>query len=440
MIWNCSYAQRFVALGLILPFIASGCQMQRNRNSNAPAGQSLSQLKAIDPLALDVALRSYLDAFFTRIVAAAGDASADGAPREVREAALKLRIRTAEIVESLRDPQDARSLFVYTWLAVAGLRQELTSGEFSRVFVDRREKLVETIQSLESDLLAIARQHFPPVLIQQSVDDIERAAAARAATNTRVPAAAVSAEADLMAVLKIPLLPVSTLQGVSSTPEAIDRFARSVKGVGESVVGLPERFRWEAELLQWELAEDGPVADLLAGINKANDSIAQAVEVARQTPDKVADRVDNSIKGLSTDLPAWNEFAGNIKSATTEIRQTAAELMPMAESWKSTAAEVRLLAGDIREMQKSASPRDPNRPPTDYANVATSARQAAAEMRLLVADLRNQNANQQLIAAFETAGNRLIRTAFTYGAVLVGMIGIVLWIVRRKTVQPAPRT
>lgn len=421
----------FVVFASMLP-LTPGCQ-QSQRRSSEPAGQSLSQLKAIDPLALDVALRSYLDAFFTRIVAAAGDASAGGAPREVREAALKLRIHTAEIIESLREPRDARSLFVYTWLAVAGLRQELTSGEFSRLFGDRRQKLVETIQSLESDLLTIARQHFPPALIEQSEDDIERAAAARTSLATRGATAAVTAEADLMAVLKIPLLPVSTLQGVSSTPESIDRFAESVKGVGKSVVGLPERFRWEAELLQWELAEDGPVADLLTGINKANDSIAQAVEVARQTPDKVGDRVDQSIRGMSKDLPAWNEFSSNIKSATNEIRQTAAELTPMAESWKSTAAEIRLLAGDIREMQTSASPRDPNRPPTDYANVATSAREAAAEMRLLVADLRNQNANQQLITAFETAGNRLIRTAFVYGAVLVGLIGATLWFVRRRT-------
>ncbi|MCS7034488.1 MAG: hypothetical protein NZ561_10930 [Phycisphaerae bacterium] len=401
--------------------VATGCQTPQGSDLSPRERERFRQLQAVNPVALEAAVREFLDSFATRLYAAAGNASADGAGREVREAALQLRIRTMETVQALREQTDARSLFVYTWLAVVGMRQQLTDGELSRRFADRAAGLLETVHGLEEDLLRIGRAYFPPGLIDESVDDIERAALVRGQRLGRVPVVAVTEESDLMAVLRIPLLPVSTLQGVSTTPEAIDRFGQSVRVVGQTIKEMPQRIRWEAELLQWDLAEDGPVAQLLKELHDANRSLEQAVEVARNTPDRVADRLDSSLQKLREDLPAWTEFTSNLRAATEQARLTAVELRPLIEGCTAAIAEIRLLVEEIRQLQSVGQSQDAVRQGTDYNELADRTRLAAAELRGLLQDLRDENANRRAVMAFESAGQRLMRSAFLYAAILLGL-------------------
>jgi hypothetical protein len=421
-------------LAVALLSAAPGCRKAVSNGSDQQG--RLRELKAVDPDALEQATRAFLDSMFTRIVAAAGDASAGGAPREVREAALRLRIRTAEIVQALREPQDARSMFVHTWLAVAGLRQQLSDGEMARLFGDRAKPLLQTIQALESEIVQIGCLYFPPELIEQSRDDVDRAAALTGQTLGRGANSAVAAEPDLMTVLRIPLLPVSTLRGVSSTPEAIDRFSQSVLVVGQTIKDMPQRLRWEAELLQWEIAEDGPVPQLLAELNTANQTLSEAIRVARDTPDKVADRVDQSLQRVSSDLPAWNEFIGNVRGGTEQLRQAVQDLSPVLEALKAVVAEARLVVQEVKSMQPERG-RDPQQPGTDFNKLADSTRDAATELRALIRDLRDDNANRQAVMAFESAGQRLLRAAFIYAGLLLVLAVFALFLLKRAARPPA---
>jgi hypothetical protein len=422
-----------LCVSLSLLVVLFGCNAPATP-PKVPQGSALVQLKPVDPMALELELRGFLDSLFSEMVGVAGDVAATSSERRVRESSLRLRIRVDELVQQTLQQQDARSMFVHAWVGVADLRRQLETGELSQVLGGEASPITQTAKAMEAQLVELGKRHFPPELIDQSMDDVERAAGG---LNSRLrpgelAAARASNEPDLVAVLRIPLLPVSTLQGVSSTPDAIDRFGQSVRSVGHIVKNLPERARWEAELLQWEMAQEGPVAEFLNQLRTANQSISSVAEAVQQLPRQSTEAIEQ----LRGDLPELQKITANLQRTTEEATRLSTELVPVANAFTATAAEVRQLLAEFRAMQDSRPPPEPNAAPSpQYDQIADSIRGAAAEVRGLLQDLRDEKANRAAFVAFESAGQRLLRTAFVYAIVLILISVLAAYALKRWTLS-----
>ena len=207
----------------------------------------------------------------------------------------------------------------------------------------------------------------------------------------------------LSQLFSVPLSPISGLQGVGNTPEAINRFTDTARDMTRVVDNLPERTRWQVELMLLEAENSAAVAAALKEMARSREAHEQAStkfpEQARlllQDP-KLAenlDRVQASIKMAGEVSEQIRTTVAEFREAVAEVRQTLQESQQASAAVQKASEDVHQTTLAIRGNDKTAATRPGDEHHefrvTDVEAAADHVQTAAAEIREVIADLRRE--------------------------------------------------
>ena len=431
------YIPRTVGISLIFAlmiFNLTGCGLLRRDQSES----SIS--KPVNPALLKRELRLYMSSSHARIVSVATEVASAARDRAIREKALRLKIRSEETRQAIQYEQDPRVAFLKAWSFAVELRIYLTEGEGRDHFGSQQDRVVEVAQKLEDDIVALGKKHFPPRTIEKAYDDIENFVTSTDLSVTAPSFFEGAVVDDLRAVLRIPLLPMSALEGVTSSPEAIGRFTRTTENLIDTLRHIPERSRWELQMLLLEMETDGAVAEALKQVRELRMELRTLVQTVENVAPAARVEAEALLEAVEQAQPSWlttatlsmqkfHKAVGDARSGIAEsekmlaeIPEAGASLQEMARSWNETAETIRKLLADYHALQPTEKTDVEKTELSDYAELADKVQASIIEMRALLAELRSAEQDSTMTESLQSAAVRIINTAFRRAIALVVII------------------
>jgi hypothetical protein len=441
-------------------FPVSGCGGKSRRTSELAA--------AINPVLLNRDLRLLLDGQLAEVLSTATDVAARVPDRRVRENCLRLKVRIYGTYTTIVTEEDPRLAFIAAWVGTVGFRQYLTSDEGKNAFGAGQATVLKLTEKVEAEIVALGEKHFPAGTIAAAKQDIELAACGNAAKDPFAPIRGVRAEESqqyLMGILRLPLLPVKTLEGASSTPEAVKHFTDTARDIANIVRHMPEEARWNIELLLFEMETSGPMAVVSSDVDRLDKTIRESVAAVQTMPADIRGQFEEALGAVGRTQPEISTMlteayltaetvrsaVEGARSAVAEARNTVAAAGSSAEQVTTTAGavrtaveEVRGLLGDYGRMSQK-SDKEPKKEETtgikDYTAMAESFTVAAREVRGLLGDIQQPPTQQSGLKQATEEMKGIANAVFLRALALVGIIFVLAvlyaYVVRRLGKQRA---
>ncbi len=327
----------------------SGCQAKPKPSPPAwldasSNNSSASTMQALDPVSLQSDLSLLINNFYDAGVGLSSDIAAQTDSRTIREETLRWKLRLVAATEAIQREPDPRLAFLFAWLLVEEGYYGVTEGARRTTYGPFQPQVVEMLGRARDQMIALGYKHFDNAAIDDARDDMRQLATRnvlarwRASGSNKPPGELVAQRgrrSDVGALLSIPMSPFSGIQGVADTPTAIKDASEVVAEIGTTIRHLPERVRWNAALLLYELDHLPTVVALREDVAGLNASVAQ-----------VAARVD----ALPQDL---RDLLTEAEAAQPELRQTLAESRAALAELDRTVQRLNTLAGSIDTMSGS---------------------------------------------------------------------------------------
>lgn len=420
----------------------------------------------VDPLEWQADLILFLNKSYSRWIGMASTIAERTQDKAVRESCLRWKVSVSDLTSHIMREQDLRRAGLFTWVALVQTRQQMEKGlqDGTGEFGTQQHYALATARALERDFLKLARKHFGEERISNVADDIEEVASKYPVTahlsQGWEPLNAAAEEAakqnDVYGILKAPLAPISGLQGVRDTPTAINRFTKVADSAVELLRRMPERTRWELELLLLELGELEPFEQLQADLDhflKTFDAVSQTVgrlpeevrmelEVTLKQVREAQPELKETLEQAESTARAMQEVGVEARQTALEINTTSEKLEALASAWDTTAKSVQKVLADYKalsdEPADEAGAADSKAPTVeDYTELARSFNQAATEIRALLADINepfSDDAGIDQTVARAEAGAQAIVNALTWrGLLLLGMAFLLALVYHRIT-------
>lgn len=389
-LWQC-----LAAIALFVGF--TGCTLPEK-----PKTLSRTQeIEVVDPDRLRVDILSYLEGTQARFIGAMSKIAAGTDNRAVREATIRMKISVVDIAAAIVREPDARTAFVYTWAFAAGGRYNVTEGAMKSAFGDQQQIVVDVAREAEHEVIEIGRQHFDDETIEAAKDEIEDVA-------RRVTAVNLLANHDVMAKVRIGLgadvaglmlAPLTSLQGVASTPAAVNNIARVVDSLSNQIDFMPQRVRWETELLLLEIESMRTVVQASADVNQFTDSFEIVAREIDHLPEELRSQTEEMLKELEQLQPEFQatlaqgqktaaevrQVTENVHQATEAFQTLAPQVQEITVSFKDVLPELQAVIGEIRQMK---GPHDPNKPPMDTMAMLEQSNVLVGQTHAVVTELR----------------------------------------------------
>lgn len=402
---------------------------------------------------------SLLADVYAKAIAVSAEAGAKTSDRAIREDSFRWRINVVNQLDAIRLIDDPRLRFIALWVAIEQAKASLGKDRFGPV----QDIYVSAVLALETRAEEVASSAFPPDALAKLRPEV--AALAQKYKPTQRPDEMLVAASDLMSrMLYIPLSPVSGLRGVGDTPGAINKFTEQAGDIGRIIERLPERMRWQTELLLLEAEHTGAVAKALENLElaiaevnamkqefaKVADAVHKAPEDARamlqevlaQEPAIAKDlaRIESSVK-MSKELVAdADQVVQRAATVIGDSRLLLADAERSAGAIRSVTLEIRGLVADLRQPSAqtttTTSSGGDDVTPVKLQAMAAEIHVATSEVRKLLAALRQpveMPGLEQAASRFERLVDRLL-----WGTAGLIILTFVLAMIYRRGGHPKP--
>lgn len=351
-----------------------GCSIWESPGRLIPRRQAYSQ----------EALREDLADFsgqFSSMVAGTADAiSQQTDDRRVRRRALIWKVQAIPLVQEAALEPNPQEAFVSVLTLMVMLRQYLVDGEGKAALGPGQSLAVEATRELESDLVKIGRNFLKAGDLERVREEVEEFARLRPMTGDfavqRIRRALDDVEETgvFKQVVDVPLSPFRALAGAGDTPGAIREFNLIAREFARTAERLPERVRWQVELLLYDVEALDPLGDSLSQLR----SLVQTGEQLADAADRLPADVRSLLEDSGETLAQLDRTLQSASGLTEDLRATAEYVEAAGTSWAALmdrGGESKAEPGrpfDIREYQATAR------------EIATAAR----ELQSLAAELR----------------------------------------------------
>ncbi len=375
-----------------------------------------------DPAALSGALIALASRRYTDTMGLASRIASASPDSAVREETLRMRLRAVTFVDNLIMIDDPRRAFIYSWLFIEERLFFLKEGEGRDSFGAFQADVVQTLEDVRQATLQIGYEHFGRELIEKAQDDIS-AMAQRQILNTnqvfadRMPlssAIAVTANrnSDLRALMNIPMAPVGALQGAANAPVALQDMAMVASSIARVVQNLPERIRWQTELLLYELES----LDTIQALREDSRRLSLAAEQLATTTQGLPDEVRKTLEDLEAQQPELRKTLAEARETIALAHETVAALSVLADSANQAATTSRGLMQDIQQLVGETSEPGDTDTIEQLIALADKITTAATELRSLTTDVSEpmreaRTLSQESIAQATENTERLLQTA-----------------------------
>lgn len=431
---------RFLLLAPLVAFCAAplGCHQRpqaKLQNESVSLGESL------DESLLTLGTARLLAETYVNMVTVTGEAARVTEETSVREGSIRWRIMTAGRLDRIRALPDPRLRYAALWTLAVQMRIAFTEGEDSTRFGDQQYRYQDFARACEKNVVELGYRVFPDAVIEQVAPEIEKVAKTGGVAGWFAPEAAAPQRGALTELLSVPLSPISGMQGVGDTPAAINRFTDTARDMTRVVENLPERTRWQIELMLLEAEQQGAVAAAIREMAETRKAVEHATT---QFPEQMRllladpalaeqlERIQRAIESAGGTSRQFSETIREFRQAVADVRQTLLETQQSSVAVQRAAAELRLTTETIREDESATRPAKPEKDKfrvTDVGPAAERVESAAAEVRKVIADLRAQGEipaldmgtrqAERLVTMITWSGVILILVAFLAGVGLI---------------------
>lgn len=357
-----------------------------------------------DPAALMGALAGLASRRYTETLGLASRIAAKTDDPAMRERSLRMKIRAGTFVDNLVLIEDPRRAFVYCWLFTEERLYHVTQGEGRGALGPFQEETITSLRETRATLIAIGYEHFGQEIIDEAADDMALLAQRQVLQTAqifadRMPFGPTLQETarnngDLRALLDIPFSPVGAMQGVSGTPVAIKAMSQMAGEIGRVIQNLPERVRWQTELLLYEAESLETVQSLRADADRLSGSADRLSRTAEALPGQMRQALADA-----------EEAQPELRKTAAEVRATAETMDRLAQSTNQAAQSINVLLEQWQALSEktrdNAKPRDPDAPAAveQWTELTKKIAEASSELRGLVSELERPLAEAQQISA-----------------------------------------
>lgn len=433
----------YVLIGLLFA-MTCGCQ-SGPRSQQVQQSQSLG--KAIDPIRLMSELRIQMDDALAEVIAFSTEIAATHQDRRVRENMLRWKMRFFDAYLYIMAIDDPRVAFLIEWTVIVKLRQHATEVPWTDDPLSQsQQKRLAMVKNIEENIINLGYRHFPPETIDAAKDEIEESAH-YFPWHTPVGYEAAIHEAkqenDLLKIITLPLASVTSLGKVGDAPEAIHRFTNTANDFSLVIQHLPERTRWQFELLLLEMESSGPVFAMIQQMDRFDKTLQNMGTTFKSLPADVRTEFEQSLAAMEKLQPEFRATLAEARAVTENARiaietasqttlqaqEAAVRFTETAKALETTASEVRALLADYKEMQQSKKPKDPNQSGAgikDYQEAAESFTTAAREIRSGLNDLQKPLDDQAALRQVAGEFRQLTDMVFWRAVMLITIIFVLV--------------
>jgi methyl-accepting chemotaxis protein len=155
---------------------------------------------------------------------------------------------------------------------------------------------------------------------------------------------------------------------------------------------MPQRVRWEAELLTLELESLHTVVQASADVNQFTDSFAVVADEFDHLPEELRAQTEDLLKGIEQLQPEFQATLAQGEKMVAEVREAtkAVEtLTPKVQEVVATTNETLLILQPVlKEIRQIKGEPDPNKAPLDTMAVLEQSNTLAHQSHAIVTELR----------------------------------------------------
>ncbi|MCZ6672691.1 MAG: hypothetical protein O7C75_07105, partial [Verrucomicrobia bacterium] len=406
--------------------------------------------------------------------AVGSDIATEYPERSIREHILRAKMRSLDFHLAVQAVNDPRAAYLITWTAMVNRRQYATTEPGIKLLGRAQPRIVELAREIESDIVALGYRYFPKETMDAAIDDIEESALEflwDSPVMTDNALAEAQDDDDLLRILALPLTPFTSIGKIGNTPEAIRQFSDTANDFSLVIRYLPERMRWQVEMILLEMESSGPTAAMVKEIQNVEKRIDDLIALFKTMPSDIGKEFEKSIEVTKKSLPEFratltqvqataeksNVAIENASKTVLQAEKMAAEFTDSAKAFEAAAVEVRGLLADLRQWQKPKEPDEPAQGDSqkgdqgvpeqqdqsdlresehsdaetekesgslakDYDQMAVSIQAAAQEVRTLVSELQQVVEEEDTLRQVSDEFRGLVGAIFWYAVALAGII------------------
>lgn len=416
-----------VPLALSAALVLSGCSIVRSVQSGVSSlydsskGVTLSELRS--------RLFEYSSGFDVFVGEAADRISSETSDTRVRRSSLLWKIRmpdAATIAASLPDPREA---YVESLTLAIAQRQFFVDGAGQDMFGPQQPTAVEAARQIESRAIAVGETFLKKEQLASLRLNLEKLARENPIRGEflreGIQAGLDQAESKGMFddIFALPMAPFRALEGVDTGAQAIREFNVTAQRATDIVADLPQRIRWQLELLTYDLQEQGGALErALASFDtlaKSSDRLSLAAETL---PAETRATLEAASQDLEQRSERLKSLLAEYRAAVSETNTTLTSAGPLLEAIAKTSEQLNQAGvawNDlVTQINAPSPPPPPGAPPPkpfdilEYEKTAQSITKSAEAIRLLLTDAKAAEAG--LLAA-------IARRVVIVGSILIGV-------------------
>lgn len=351
---------------------------------------------------------------------------------EEEEAAILWKLRMSEKSEGYIVRQDPYHALLDIWALCVRVRNFLETGSGSSLFGANQELALDAAYRIERRIEMLARNHVPPDRFVKTRDFVHSYAAENPLRGLFLEQETSPMSLHQMGkgavdfLIGIPLTPFRTITKVGDTADSFREFNTIASQFTRVVEGLPEKSRWQLQLLTLDLMRNEKLTTTVLALERVSETSERLADMGerlpeelRETTDRLFDRVDQSQPGLRATLTETRETlaqAGELSVSAERILSNATEA---GHAWKETALAVDIAARSLAAIGASDKPSDapPSRPfdITEYQRTAESATILARDLETVLTRLQTILESKSLPENIELATVRYQQGVATAG-------------------------
>ena len=373
---------------------------------------------------------------FSVLVTEAADRIAVETPEpKLRRLSLLWKIRMPPLAQEAAGDPNPRTGYVEMLTVTVAQRQYFEDGAGSTMFGPQQSIALDAAKEIESYALRLGGSFLPAAKLAELHDELGKLALEHPIRGEflreSIQAGLSKAETGgaFNDIISIPMAPFRAIAGVESGAQAIHEFNTTAAQFTEIIDQLPQRMRWQMELLSYDLQEQGGVLEQSL---KSFDTVAQSADRLSVAAEQAPEDMHDTIVSISTELESRSATLKALlveyRAAIADTGSTAGNLQPLIEALARTSEQLNQAgvawSGLIAQVNAPSPPLPPGEAPPrpfdilDYEKTALAVRATAEEMRALLTQVQKTEENISTPFVDRILRNGIILIAVFFAALL----------------------
>lgn len=379
---------------------------------------------------LRAGLLDFSSGFTVLVTEAADRISLETREPTKRRLTLLWKIRMPPLAQEAASDQNPRTGYVEALTVAVAQRQYFQDGAGASLFGAQQPIALDAAQEIEQNALKLGQSFLSAEKLAELHAEVEQLAKQHPIRGEflreSIQAGLSSAETGgaFDDIIGIPMAPFRAIAGVESGAAAIHEFNATAAQFTEIVDQLPQRMRWQLELLSYDLQEQGGVLEQsLDSFHSVAESANRLSLVAERLPDDTREAILNVSTELEKRSATLKSLLAEYRGAITETGATAGNVSNLVDALAHTSEQLNQagvawgeLIAKVRTPEPPPQPGEAQSRPFDileYEKTAVAIRSSAEEIRGLLGDVEKSREN--------------VVTAITHQLLIDGVILIVVF-------------